>query len=325
MILNFWEKLKNKRDNNSQPKQKVENLFEKYSPPEIKEITLKGNNVIDDIKECHEKFCEEYFIFLGDVNEVMRKRNNEIYSSLERLKKLGLDMSQNYKDLIDEKEKNDKIIRHNTYYELRSKFKKKIENYSYSSNFYYLSFNDFSKLLETYGYSYPTVFRNFTGRLNEETIKLLELIYNVGNDLANENEDYYYRSSDTDCLMKTRKHYSENDNFPIYDGVSNTIIEISNIQSSSEMKKVELELKPVIAINKLSRKDKTEDPAERINYTIPVFNKSINYIKVKLEDGWVIGKTNVVDSHRPLIVKKDGLPSILFHIWTEGVLVYGFI
>lgn len=330
MILDFWKKLKGHGYSDiDRAEQKTENIFEKYSPTRTSEVILKGNNVKEDIKKCHEKFCEEYFIFLGDASDIIQKRNNVIYNTLKKLERLGLEKSQNYRDLKEEREKNEKILRNNTHYDLRIRFKKTIENYS--SDFYYLSFNDFSKLIETYNYSYPIVFRNFTGEVDEKTIELLELIYNIGSNLVRD-EDYYYSCNYNSsvalyCLMKTRReNYSNTESLPIYTGESRTVVEVPNIHSSTEMRDIKLDPPPVVVINQTRRgSDDIGNLIEHINNTIPVFNKSVDYLKDKLKDDWAVRTVRVVDSHRPLIVKKEGLPSILFHIWTEGVLVYGFI
>lgn len=327
MISDFWKKLKGHGYSDTErAEQKTENIFEKYSPTRTSKVILKGNNVKEDIKKCHEKFCEEYFIFLGDASDIIRKRNDVIYNTLSKLEKLGLEKSQNYRDLKKEREENEKTLRNNTYYDLRLKFKKTIE--SYSSNFHYLSFNDFSKLIETYNYSYPIVFRNFTGEVDEKTIELLELIYNIGSNLIRD-EDYYYSYNNSTVygLMKTRKvNYNNTESLPIYAGESETIVEVPNIYSSTEMKDVKLDPPPVVVVvDRMRKGSEIGNLIEHINNTIPIFNKSVDYLKNKLKDGWVVRKINVVDSHRPLVIKKEGLPSILFHIWTEGVLVYGFI
>lgn len=329
MRPNFWKKLKGRgySDDERNTELKTENIFEKYSPIRTSKVILKGNNVKEDIKKCHEKFCEEYFIFLGDASDIIRKRNDVIYNTLIKLERLGLEKSQNYRDLKKEKEENEKIFKNNTHYDLRLKFKKSVENYS--SNFYYLSFNDFSKLIETYNYSYPIVFRDFTGEVNEKTIELLELIYNIGHNLVR-GEDYYYNYTNSSavlyCLMRTRKENCNNtESLPIYTGESKTIVEVTNIQSNTEMRNIKLDPPPVVVVNQTILDSEIENLTEHINNTIPVFNKSVDYLKDKLKDGWFVRTARIVDPHRPLIVKKEGLPSILFHIWTEGVLVYGFI
>lgn len=329
MISNFWKKLKGHGYSDIEgAEQKTENIFEKYSPTKTNKVILKGNNVREDIRKCHEKFCKEYFIFLGDASDIIRKQNDVIYNTLKKLERLGLEKSQNYMDLKKEREENEKTLRNNTYYDLRLRFKKTVEKYS--SDFYYLSFNDFSKLIETYNYSHPVVFRNFTGEVDEKTIELLELIYDIGSNLVRD-EDYYYSCNYNSsvalyCLMKTRrKNYNNTENLPIYTGEKKTIVEIPNIHSSTEMRDIKLDPPPVVVVDRMREGSEIGNLMKHINNTIPVFNKSVDYLKDKLKDDWVVRTVRVVDSHRPLIVKKEGLPSILFHIWTEGVLVYGFI
>ena len=188
----------------------LDSILDNYTKSDEVSTEISGNNIIKDISSAAISFAKSYFAFKTDGIELVKKERDELQSQMNKLDKLSLKGTDNYKRLKKRIDIANEIVSQNLVIEKRIEFSNEL--LKVVPSIMIISFKDFETIISKYEYTKLTTLSELRGEVTDHNIKVLTdlseydsryslLKYNIG----------CWKEDESESIIKNNDVFSNSD------------------------------------------------------------------------------------------------------------------